>query len=553
MNRKPYKGKVSQKVSQMVNVMNSNAPYNFVPLNDRVIPAEKLPDFDRYHSDRYTGYIDLEIKALTPLYIRDSLTLEEYREKQQRESFSNPSFFSPGGVGRIPGSSLRGMLRTLVEIVSYGKLEFFDGDRRLYFRFMADSRKELRQYYKARTETTNAGVLIKRGFRDFVIKEADYQKIEDTSSEGEIVKKDDGWIIYSGAMSNKKHNWQITQKKDAKEQKELPVDYDSVIRSYCDDSTRKSRINLIKYLEENKDFKDGVPCFYTYDKNSNTVTAIGHTKNMRLPYLRPIKKSVRQTSQDLPDIPTAIFGDEKHHAGRVFFEDAIAEKVEFLNPAHPKILSSPKPTCIQHYLKQDRREMRHYDSPDSTIRGYKLYWHRDGRDWVEKDTTTIEQHRTQYTMITPVKEGSVFKGRIRFENLTKVELGALLFVLDLPEGLAHKIGMAKPLGLGSIRITPELYLSNREKRYTDLFAEWNGLELQENTREYKIEFEKYMLEKLGRRDKQSLWEINRIQTLKIVLSWKNKPSNEKTQYLGLGEFRKRPILPAPEEVMQNKS
>ena len=54
------------------------APYNFIPLNEKVVEAENIPDFDKYHDNMYTGYIDLKIKTLTPLYIRDTLTEEEY-------------------------------------------------------------------------------------------------------------------------------------------------------------------------------------------------------------------------------------------------------------------------------------------------------------------------------------------------------------------------------------------------------------------------------------------------------------------------------------------
>ena len=108
----------------------AKAPYNFVPINETVIPAETIPEFDYYHKDRYTGYIDLDIEALTPLYIRDTYTKEEeVLANQAKEACKicknkdcdkcnyakhrvNPDFFAPGGIPKIPGSSLRGMVRT---------------------------------------------------------------------------------------------------------------------------------------------------------------------------------------------------------------------------------------------------------------------------------------------------------------------------------------------------------------------------------------------------------------------------------------------------------
>ena len=112
----------------------------------------------------------------------------------------------------------------------------------------------------------------------------------------------------------------------------------------------------------------------------------------------------------------------------------------------PKILSSPKPTTFQHYLTQSNdhiRDLNHYNRP-AAIRGNKLYWHKSGKNWEETDQKEIDYHATQYTKIKPVRPGVQFKGRIRFENLSDIELGALLFVLDLPEGCSHKLGMGKP-------------------------------------------------------------------------------------------------------------
>ena len=58
----------------------------------------------------------------------------------------NPDFFSPGGIPRIPGSSLRGMIRNLVEIVSYSKMEFAE-DKNLFYRFIGDKLSSIRREY----------------------------------------------------------------------------------------------------------------------------------------------------------------------------------------------------------------------------------------------------------------------------------------------------------------------------------------------------------------------------------------------------------------------
>jgi len=604
----------------------SKAPYNFVPLNEKVIPSEKIPEFDRYYSERFTGYIEIEIKTLTPLYIRDTLTEDEYKQKLELENkskdkkqYTNPDFFSPGGLLRIPGSSLRGMIRTMIEIMSFGKFGFFD-DTRLYYRAVGDTSKLGIDYRDKMVDTSNnyfpkfkAGILKAKGANKYEIlpskvlkgtqiyrinfdkrtgivdgtidlkleefefkeiyfnpvspqnhthyrwdkksqKEVPYQlyyaKLTSVSLNQDNSHLNRGYIISSGHMDKKHMHWVINEPDDSI----APVEIDEeVIMSYKNDSQRKAP-DLLEVLKTKKE----VPCFYLIN-DKGKIVSFGHTGMFRLAYEKTIGDHIpaELKNSNITDIAEAIFGNEKTHAGRVFFEDAYLNgnpEDALLDTAIPKILSGPKPTCFQHYLEQKPenleahpKNLAHYNS-DNPIRGYKLYWHRSGNNWIETDQENIKKHSTQYTLITPVKAGAIFKGRIRFENLSKVDLGALLFALQLPEGLAHKLGMGKPLGLGSVRITPKLYLSDRKKRYEDLFFEWNGLRDEtEKIIDFKKAFEKYVLTSLNE-NKTSLWEIERIKELKVMLDFQNKPDDEKTEYTDLEEFRKRKILPHPTEV-----
>jgi len=614
----------------------SRAPYNFIPLNNTVVPAEEIPEFNKYHSNRYTGYIELEIKTLTPFYIRDTLTEKEYREKIRLEQkskqddkgqYTNPHFFSPGGLLRIPGSSLRGMIRTMVEIISFGKFGFFE-DARLYYRGLADIsslRKEYQRHmssFDKNSKTTqykmSAGILHKKGFHYFITPSKGFKQILKHKAK-EIIKKigeeykefryykvSNGYIVVSGTMNNKKRDWLIEF--PDKNAKEFQIPEEDILNYKNDKFRSKDVPNLLDLA------KDGVPCFYTRYKDTNGRERIsfGHTGMFRLAYEKTIGDHIPSNLKDsnVTDIAEAIFGNEKTHASRVFFEDAYFEgnpEEALLKTAIPEILSGPKPTCFQHYLEQAEENLQnhpknlaHYNS-DNPIRGYKLYWHRSGNNWeaeeisydkekfdkfletfkfkkedfaqyiIKKDTLKKENKiridikslpedlkekilksigvfENQHTVITPVREGVIFRGRIRFENLSAVELGALLFAIDLPEGLAHKLGMGKPLGLGSVRITPKLYLSNRQKRYSDLFAEWDKLE--EKTAKiptFKKDFENYILKNLGNHE-TSLWDIPRMNELWRMLDFNNKPNDNKTEYLHLEEFKKRKVLPSPSKV-----
>lgn len=54
---------------------------------------------------------------------------------------------------------------------------------------------------------------------------------------------------------------------------------------------------------------------------------------------------------------------------------------------------------------------------------------------------------------------------MEFENLAPLELGALLYALELEEGMAHRLGYGKPFGLGSVVLSAiKLELIDWEKR-----------------------------------------------------------------------------------------
>ncbi|NJO82642.1 MAG: TIGR03986 family CRISPR-associated RAMP protein [Blastochloris sp.] len=102
------------------------APYNFVPLPSTVVEAETEAHDVRHDllaPDRHSGRISCTITTETPLYIRAGLTKDEL--ENGRDAKQKPEFFYLDPDTKkpvIPGSSLRGLLRALVEIVSYSKV-----------------------------------------------------------------------------------------------------------------------------------------------------------------------------------------------------------------------------------------------------------------------------------------------------------------------------------------------------------------------------------------------------------------------------------------------
>lgn len=93
--------------------------YNFVPLSKTVV----FPDWanevshDRPFADGVSGTLDLTIKTHSPLLVG------------VQDGSSVTPFTFPDGTAGIPGSSLRGMIRNVLEIAGYGKMRLVDDKR----------------------------------------------------------------------------------------------------------------------------------------------------------------------------------------------------------------------------------------------------------------------------------------------------------------------------------------------------------------------------------------------------------------------------------------
>jgi CRISPR-associated protein (TIGR03986 family) len=111
------------------------APYNFVPLPEKIVTVGLPPDQDVYWPPEAanTGHITCTLTTLSPLYTRGMMNPEFYRaygekafhELDETQKNERAQFFHIDDAQQpvIPGSSLRGMLRALVEIISYSKVQ----------------------------------------------------------------------------------------------------------------------------------------------------------------------------------------------------------------------------------------------------------------------------------------------------------------------------------------------------------------------------------------------------------------------------------------------
>ncbi|MBD2028256.1 TIGR03986 family CRISPR-associated RAMP protein [Leptolyngbya sp. FACHB-711] len=74
---------------------------------------------------------------------------------------------------------------------------------------------------------------------------------------------------------------------------------------------------------------------------------------------------------------------------------------------------------------------------------YREYRQLEGEDQISDQNRSIQEW---------IKPGTQFKFEMNVTNLSNVELGALLWLLDLPDEHFHRLGGGKPLGFGSIQL-----------------------------------------------------------------------------------------------------
>lgn len=157
------------------------------------------------------------------------------------------------------------------------------------------------------------------------------------------------------------------------------------------------------------------------------------------------------------------------------------------------ILGQPKPAQGRFYVANNKGEPQHgkdkvaagYDaSQGKSLRGRKQYWHHKGLEaeltenkqtecyWQPstEDRTQVKRKGRYQEYRRPDKDGNPqrdpqnrsikgwikpcteFRVSLYLQNLQPEEIGALLWLLSLPEKHYFKLGYGKPLGFGSVRL-----------------------------------------------------------------------------------------------------
>lgn len=535
-------------------------PYNFVPLPKAVVPGNSVPAADRYYAvppdqqpgmdaPRHTGWFSLRLTTKTPTYTRAAQKVAgddtyptplDIHNEQPADFFHRGDKDAQGNFVRtpiLPGCSLRGMIRSVFEIMACSYPEFIN-NRRLFYRSFAEAkgglgdlyrnnfiydrlvggqlRRDEKGWYLNVSKKTRTGFVAVKAVTDpslyttekvwvqisvepitlcgdqLPLKRASFCDENDSNAV-------EGRLIFPGAdIRGHVRNWhQVVLTPVSEELISFDLD-DQVYNDYVDwgAMAHGSRFGSDDYppkaprkLDENS------YCFALLNNDETKAEVIGANMMMALRYSQSLREVAGKEVGYRPrlDMTEALFGrvDEKRPKvtikGRVFFEDAVCRTSSpwlSENVAKsikvPDILSGPKPTSVQTYLKQeDGQPLRHWSDdgsdggPQAEIRGVKRYWHRSSEAAGKTLNNTLDDANKsrQQTKMRPVRENVVFTTRVRFENLTDAELGGLYAAIQLPQNLAHKFGMAKNLGLGSLKVeVTETTLLDIAERYRSFSA-----------------------------------------------------------------------------------
>lgn len=181
-----------------------------------------------------------------------------------------------------------------------------------------------------------------------------------------------------------------------------------------------------------------------------------------------------------------LMGRVSVNAGLEVIEDGDTDEKRFLPPTFLKELGMPRPSAVEHYLKQPHHpssrpsdkatlvtygDAAGYDAPGE-LAGRKFYLDRKdaytGEPW--KDDSPANRANDRSTLaLEASRPGRRFRFTLRFRDLDAAELAAILValcphqfraVLSGPhaDGYCSKLGYARPLGWGSVRIDAKALL-----------------------------------------------------------------------------------------------
>ena len=597
------------------------SPYNFVPLSGTVV----FPDWadkvshDIPFEDGISGKIELAVTLQSDTYIRNGGNWSEADKKDDNSDYQKFFTAKVNGEDRyiIPGTSFKGMIRNVLEIATFGKMQRFNDDRY--------SIRDLhnRDYTKRLVNKVKAGWLHKDKNGRWMIYPCSYGRVEQEDLEiifsrpmgrsdkesvenkykdlgisanaevwispsntldkkvNRVARKNDGNLVHAvlvltgqpskrqepdkpGKIPYRKHLEFVFYNKQ-----EQPLDVSEKLKDNFEFINEDSNgFELEAWAFWKNQLKEGkeVPVFYLGDDKE--VQSFGLAMMYRLPYDYSVKDAVKPVdkhSSKKPDFSDLIFGYVNGNdalRGRVQFSHFISKRnISAVKTQGLKmtVLGGPKASYYPNYLEQ----------PDNLVSSdqYKLFFDSNAKisGWKRYPAQGIEAsypkppekdgkiNEDMATELVPLKPGTVFTGSIRFFNLKREELGALIWSLkfgrfdDEGKYFQHNIGMGKPLGLGRITIDITKNIDSETSQEIDL-------------QDCVAKFQRFMENEFENKKEIYTWEkspqIKELRTMADVRLWKDDlttsyPSLEKKEFEAAKGNRKKGIVPVKLERYSN--
>lgn len=582
---------------------NAKAPYNFVTAADPLsFPADEGP--------RFSGVLKCRGEALTPL-----LVAGPQAERRQNEA-AERRFFEVAGRPVIPGSSLKGLLRAGVEALARATMAGLVSDTTIAFRDVGTvSSAYSQRFKKAREEgRLRAGFLEENGadraivpcefvrvrlpdlgmerindtaarITSFALKrnkelEVSYQTPVDVDPDGVQIAADPrfgkggtvlGRLVATGWMPKKTKGY-IFHSPDEKSAEQID---DQVWQDFVDQLT-PAQEELLKVF---RCAGLTVPFFYLVE--GGRISAIGLSRYFRVCTRHAPKDLAGHepvAAEAAADLPRSMFGGVRPaRRGRVRVMAGTftnAGKAERFPSNGALVAGNPAASAVAMYLVQDSEETKFvasyntrrnedlvtYDSDSPVLRGRKFYWHRRDPAAPNPPNDNLKVQAIYF----PLPAGNTFTFTVAFDRLTLVELGGLLESLLLPEGHAHKLGLGKPFGLGSVRIDvdwPTSRIDDIRDRYRsirsrlDVFrakASAQSTAIQEKADAARAAF-KAAVEAQAGVSPGSFETLEHVAQFRCLTDWDGRPNPQAIQYMPLSKaeeptYASKAILPDPAAV-----
>lgn len=517
--------------------MNLKAPYNFVPLNKTVVKPHwaNYVNHDLPFDDAQSGHLEIELVAKSPLYVRNGVpdSLPKEIRESERKLFSQHQnrYF-------IPGSSLKGMIRSVLEIMSFGRITDKIDDVTLAQRdfsnpniypkekfakeiFCGWLKKEGGEYRLKDcgkpgriTHEALSGIALHR--KTGVSISVYYQQNHDFNNK-DVKSAKSKYELFFAAKTGKELGFKQTDEKNNPTIKKYTIDELGSTKGRIVMTGQPAKVDpkagkrmakhsefvfftsgngfksvderVIKNLKvaffdgeknEGPDWEwrkaqlengEEIPVFFR--KEGEKVRDMGLSFLYKMAYKHSIRELAQQEGDTTaPDFADTLFGYVSESAksasekvaikalkGRVQFGHAFLEGHAESLPERSDVLAGPKASYYPTYILQGGGGYLTYNDKDkgAQINGWKRYpIRRDGT--VSKNPAPTRGDGTINTDVAstfcPVQAGATFRFRIKYHNLRRDELGALISAItfhNTPDTY-HSLGLAKPLGYGKVSL-----------------------------------------------------------------------------------------------------